>query len=141
MKKVLYIIFIVAFGLVLFGCNNTKFIPKSQYGLNELAMIDDINLTLINSNLENNNLELVFQITNNTNKTITINPDTNFKLYDINKVEILNTYSNNNNIIKKGQTISYTLNYKVSNKEIYEIYFYSGIVENNIKFVVTSNDF
>lgn len=140
MKKYLLIILIFICVVFISGCDKDKFIPKSEYKINDLAMIDDLNLTLTNANLENNNLELVFQITNNTKKTVTINPDTNFKLYDINKVETLNTYSNNTNIIKKGQTISYTLNYNVSNKEIYEIYFYSGIVENNIKFVVTSSD-
>ena len=28
----------------------------------------------------------------------------------------------------------------VKNRELYEIYFYSGIVENNIKFTITSNN-
>jgi len=140
MKKFFALFLALFIVLFLVGCDKTKFIPKSEYKLGEVAMIDDINLKLTDANILNNNLELVFSITNNTKSTITIDDDTNFKMYDINKVLINNTYSNNNSIIKKGQTISYTLNYKVSNREIYDVYFYSGIVENNVKFVITSND-
>ena len=58
------------------------------------------------------------------------------KLYDINKVQIPNKYNNKLNLIKKHQTINYTLMYDVDKKQTYEIYFYSGIVENNIKFTI-----
>ena len=102
-------------------------------------MIDDIYITLNSASYNDNELELVFNILNKTNNTITINPNNNFKFYDINRL-LTNNYENNKNVIKKGQTISYTLKYTVDKKELYDIYFYSGIVENNIKFVVTSND-
>jgi len=36
--------------------------------------------------------------------------------------------------------MNYTLQYNIKNRELYEILFYSGIVENNIKFTVTNND-
>lgn len=135
------------FGLILLvlipfivGCNDNKIIPKSEYKVGEEAMIDDIYLTLTSATYNDDILELVFKIRNDTGKTMTINPESNFKLYDINRVLVTNSFTNNSNVIKKGQTVSYTLNYNVSKKEIYEIYFYSGIVENNVKFAVLSAD-
>ena len=44
------------------------------------------------------------------------------------------------NIIKKDETITYKLQYDVTKKELYEIYFYSQVVENNIKFSFKSSD-
>ena len=60
--------------------------------------------------------------------------------YDINKVQIPNKYTNDKNIIKKDESITYKLQYDVTQKELYEIYFYSQVVENNIKFSFTSSD-
>ena len=79
-------------------------------------------------------------MTNKRDNTITIKSDEMFRLYDINKVQIPNSYNNSVNIIKKDETITYILEYSVSKKEIYELYFYSGIVENNIRFNITSKD-
>ena len=76
-------------------------------------------------------------MTNKRDNTVTIKSDEMFKLYDINKVQIPNNYTNSTNIIKKDETITYILEYNVAKKEIYELYFYSGIVENNIKFTIT----
>ncbi len=139
MKKIL-ILCLILFSFCLVGCSNNE-VFKTEYSMNELASIDDIKLKLINaSRNENNQLELVFEIENNTKRTITILPDESFKLYDINKVQIPNTYSNNSNIIKKNKKTTITLNYSVEDKKLYEIYFYSGIVENNIKFTITDTD-
>ena len=69
-----------------------------------------------------------------------MNPDNNFKIYNINSVQIPNIFSNDSNIIKSNDTINYTLQYNIKNRELYEIYFYSGIVENNIKFTITSKE-
>ncbi len=79
-------------------------------------------------------------MTNKRDNTVTIKSDEMFKLYDINKVQIPNNYTNSTNIIKKDETITYILEYNVAKKEIYELYFYSGIVENNIRFNITSKD-
>lgn len=138
MKKVLLIITLLMSGLFMCGCEQHNF--KTQYNMNEEAYIDDIKITLENAsyNEENNILEMTFEITNKRDNTTTLVPDQNFVLYDINKVQMYNTYTNTNNIIKKGQTIHYTLQYNVAKKEMYEILFYSGIVENNIKFVLTN---
>ena len=139
MKKYIFTLLLLLIVPILIGCNNKSIITKSEYKLNEEAMIDDIYITLNSASYNDNELELVFNILNKTNNTITINPNNNFKFYDINRL-LTNNYENNKNVIKKGQTISYTLKYTVDKKELYDIYFYSGIVENNIKFVVTSND-
>ena len=79
-------------------------------------------------------------MTNKRDNTVAIKADEMFKLYDINKVQIPNNYTNSTNIIKKDETITYILEYNVAKKEIYELYFYSGIVENNIRFNITSKD-
>lgn len=116
------------------GCNKEI---KTEYFLNETTTIDDIEITMTKASYSNNILEVEFKIKNERNNTISIAPDTYFKLYDINQVQIPNKYENDNNMIKKGDTITLTLQYNIQEKSIYEILFYSGIVENNIKFTIT----
>ena len=116
------------------GCNKEI---KTEYSLNETATIDDIEITMTKASYSNNILEVEFKIKNERNNTISIASDTYFKLYDINQVQIPNKYENDNNMIKKGDTITLTLQYNIQEKSIYEILFYSGIVENNIKFTIT----
>lgn len=139
MNKKTYFILLLILGIFFIGCSNKNI--KTNYSIREDATLDNFNLVLENAKiLENDSLELIFKITNNSNNTITITPDDYFKLYDINHVQIPNLYKNNTNIIKSKNTITYTLQYNISSKEIYEVYFYSGIVENNIKFTITSLD-
>ena len=90
--------------------------------------------------LSQQTLRIKIKMTNKRDNTVTIKSDEMFKLYDINKVQIPNNYTNSTNIIKKDETITYILEYNVAKKEIYELYFYSGIVENNIRFNITSKD-
>jgi len=138
MKKIIFGIMIVISFFVT-GCSNDE-ILKTQYSIGEQAKLDDIEITMEKASYKTDTqlFEVVFSVTNHRDNTITLVPDQNFVLYDINKVQMMNTYVNNNNIVKKDQTIHYTLQYSVSKKEMYEILFYSGIVENNIKFVVTN---
>ncbi len=139
-KKVLLFVIVLFVGLFITGCNDNV-IPKTDFSVGEEAKIDDISLKLEKATYtEDKKLELVFDITNHRDNTITLSPDEYFVLYDINKVQIPNVFSNNTNIVKKNGNIKYTLQYNVDNKELYEIYFYSGIVENNIKFTITSLD-
>lgn len=140
MKKIFYL-FAMAFVLVLLtGCGNKQL--KSQYDVGEDAYLDDIELKLTKVLIKDDQeLELTFDITNNQDNTITISADNNFRFY-LNQMQMLNRYDNHKNIIKKGQTISYVLNYDITSnvRKSYEILFYSGIVENNIKFNITSKD-
>ena len=117
-------------------------ILKSEYAIGEMGYLDKIEVTLKNVNYINSDtsIELVFDITNKTKNTITIVPDQYFRFYDINEVQIPNKYTNHKSIVKKNETITYRLQYDVTQKELYEIYFYSGVVENNIKFSFTSSD-
>ena len=142
MKRIIRLFVIFIFVLILSGCDmNQNYINKTEFYLNEDAYIDDISIKMTKAFInENNMLEVVFSITNNRGNTITLVPDNYFKLFDINKVQIYNQYQNDTNIIKKDQTVNYTLIYDINDKEIYEILFYSGIVENNIKFTITSNE-
>lgn len=133
---------IVVTAIFLLIIDKDEYAFKSEYKIGEQALIDDIELTLNQVTHINNNtgIELTFQITNKTNNTITINADKYFVFYDINMVQIPNKYTNDKSIIKKDETITYKLQYDVASKELYEIYFYSQIVENNIKFSFTSSE-
>jgi len=141
MKKIFVLcLFILVIGIGLTGCGKDA-ILKSEYTLGEVASIDDLTIKLEQAKYtEDKKLELVFDITNNRDNTLTLSPDDYFVLYDINKVQIPNTFSNTTNIVKKNSSLKYTLQYNIDSKELYEIYFYSGIVENNIKFTITSLD-
>lgn len=146
-KNKKFIILIICMLLVLFAAfviknSDGNHILKSEYSIREEGYLDKIEVTLKRVNYINNNtgIELSFEITNKTNHTITITPDNYFKFYDINSVQIPNKYNNNIKIVKKNQTINYKLQYNVTKKELYEIYFYSQVVENSIKFSFSSSD-
>ena len=139
MKKYLPIIILILFITVITGCKNKVIMPKTEFNLNEQAKLDDINIKLTKATHNNDILELVFEIENKKNNTYSIDPDKNFKFND-NQITLTNIYTNNKSIIKKDNKIVYTLQYKIDKREIYSIYFYSGIVDNNIKFTITSQD-
>lgn len=143
-KKTLVIVcllFLIIAGITI--CNNSdKPILKSEYVIGEDGYLDDISIKLSDAVYINNDtgIEVTFTITNKRKETITMIPDNYFKFYDINQVQIPNKYTNDSNIIKKNETVNYKLQYDVTKKELYEIYFYSQIVENNVKFTFKSSD-
>lgn len=138
MKK-LFVVGLLGIILLLTGCNS-NIVPKTEFKMNEQANIDKIDIKLTKAVRSDNNLEVTFEITNRRDNAITISPDKNFVLYE-NKTQVLNKFQNLSNVLKKDQTVMYTLSYDISKRELYEIYFYSGIVENNIKFTIDSLDF
>lgn len=129
-------IVIVTFIIFVIYNGDGNHILKSEYKMNEEGYLDKIEVKLTKANYINNNtgVEVTFEITNKTRNTITITADDYFKFYDVNSVQIPNKYTSNPKIVKRNETIIYKLQYDVTTKELYEIYFYSGIVENNIKF-------
>ncbi len=134
MKKALFSIICLFIIIITVGCK--QIIPKTEYEINETAIIDNIKIKLIDKKIENKTLELVFEITNQNDKSITLDPDNNFKLYD-NQIVLSNIYTGNKNVLKQNKTTNYTLQYNIEEEqEIYNIYFYSGVVENNIKFII-----
>lgn len=134
MKRIIKLLLLMFCLIFITGCNN-------KYSINEKATLDNIDITLKKATLfESDTLELSFEINNNQKSSITISPEKNFKFYGINKVLIPNIYSNDNNIIKSNETINYTLLYNIGDKEIYDILFYSGRGNNNIKFSLTKLD-
>ena len=118
------VLVIIAILMFAFKDNNNN-ILKSEYTINEVGYIDDIEVSLINAIYINNDtgIEVTFKITNKRDNTITITPDDYFVFYDINKVQIPNKYENDKNIIKKNETVNYKLQYDVTKKELYEIIF------------------
>ena len=138
MKK-LFVVGLLGIILLLTGCNS-NIVPKTEFRMNEQANIDKIDIKLTKAVRSDNNLEVTFEITNRRDNAITISPDKNFVLYE-NKTQVLNKFQNLSNVLKKDQTVMYTLSYDISKRELYEIYFYSGIVENNIKFIIDSLDY
>lgn len=140
MKRLLLILLCIL-SIIFTGCSYYDVMPISDYSIDQTANMDNLNITLKRAEwTENNELELVFEIENNRKDTITVVPDEYFKLYDINKVQIPNTYTGSSTVIKKNEKGIVTLSYKVSEKKLYEIYFYSGIIDNNIKFTITDSD-
>lgn len=141
--KYIKIISLILISIIIVGCGRdlSNITSKTSYKINETAKIDKLEITLTNFKyLDNDIVEFTFKITNNRDNSITLNPDNNFKIYNSTNAQIPNIYSNDSNIIKSKDTINYTLQYNIKNRELYEILFYSGIVENNIKFTVTNND-
>lgn len=128
--------------IILFTCSCESKLLKTEYFINEKANIDDIEITLTKASFnETKQLDLVFEIKNLQDNTITITPDNNFKFYEKN-LQLSNTYQTTNTIIKSNDVSYITLNYPITDydKEIYDIYFYSGVVENNIKFIINKNN-
>ena len=121
--------------------NKYKFVMP-EYNIHEKATLDDIEVTLSDVKYINDEtgIELSFEIVNKQDNTITITADDYFKFYDVNKVQIPNKYENDKNIAKRNERLIYKLQYDVTKKNLYEIYFYSQIVENNIKFKFKSSD-
>lgn len=141
--KYIKIISLILISIIIVGCGRdlSNITSKTSYKINETAKIDKLEITLTNFKyLANDIVEFTFKITNNRDNSITLNPDNNFKIYNSTNAQIPNIYSNDSNIIKSKDTMNYTLQYNIKNRELYEILFYSGIVENNIKFTVTNND-
>ena len=141
--KYIKIISLILISIIIVGCGRdlSNITSKTSYKINETAKIDKLEITLTNFKyLDNDIVEFTFKITNNREDSITLNPDNNFKIYNSTNAQIPNIYSNDSNIIKSKDTMNYTLQYNIKNRELYEILFYSGIVENNIKFTVTNND-
>lgn len=133
---------VLSFVAFIFKMSDGNHILKSEYTMNEPGYLDKIEVTLKKANYIHNEtgIEVTFEITNRTNNTITITPDDYFKFYDINEVQIPNKYTSNTKIVKKDETILYKLQYDITKKELYEIYFYSQVVENNIKFSFKTSD-
>jgi len=87
MKKLfVFGLFILVMGISLTGCGKDA-ILKSEYTLGEVASIDDLTIKLEQAKYtEDKKLELVFDITNNRDNTLTLSPDDNFVLYE--RVEV-----------------------------------------------------
>lgn len=141
MKYIFSLFIITLLSLTLVGCTD-KIPIKPEYSVNEQAIADNIELLVneVSYNEKSQVLRIKVKMTNKRDNTVTIKSDEMFKLYDINKVQIPNSYNNSISIIKKDETITYILEYNVSKKEMYDLYFYSGVVENNIRFKITSKD-
>ncbi len=133
---------LIAFIIFVIYNSDGGHILKSEYKMNEEGYLDKIEVKLTKANYINNNtgIEVTFEITNKTKNTITITADDNFRFYDLNEVQIPNKFTSNPKIVKRKETIIYKLHYDVTTKELYEIYFYSGVVENNIKFSFKSSE-
>ena len=135
MKNKLIILLAFFFSIFLVGCNN-NISTKTEFNINEKAIIDDIEITLLSRTYEesSNILELNFLIKNVSSKNIVLVSDTNFKLYDSNQKQQLNTYNSKIVNLGKKEETTYKLQYYIEDNNINYILFYSGIVENNIRF-------
>ena len=140
MKKLFKLVVIALFVLLLVGCDDDM-VYKTEYKTNEEAIIDNLYVSIDKVDYidTSGTFELNFKITNKRGSSVTIDPSFNFRIYS-NDIQLDNIYPNSTNIINNNETINYKLNYKIDLEDIEYIMFYSGIVENNIKFVINSND-
>ena len=103
MKKIFIIPILIL--LVFMGVYAKENIIKKEYIINEEVTIKNFNLKLTDAIYTiDNKLELIFEIKNTSNKSVIINSENYFKLYDINQVKIHNTFHNSNNLIKQNET-------------------------------------
>lgn len=145
MKKIVYVLCICMFALLVTACNDLSAPEhvKTEFKLNEVALIDNYEIQLIKNEKNNqykNNIAtngqyiiLTFKIKNN-NKTTQFIDENNFSLTINNQVykptDVLNM------TIDANKTQEYTIIYDVPVNEDYELIFYSGVVTNNIEFEI-----
>ena len=142
-KKLKYMILLVLLLVPITGCGTSQTENQTVFKINEETTIDGIKIVLNDIQMsqsfqdvkqeKDTYLNLEFIITNTTNQTITIDSTKNF-VFKIEE-EVYTDLNHNKMIeIAPEETVVYTLIYDVEEQDFYEVLFYSGIVENNIKF-------
>ena len=150
MKK---LIGIIAAGVVTAGAvTGTTLVVKNKkaekmeienvYTIKEEAKTEKLSIKMneVVYNEDKTKFEVSFDITNNTDKDIVLEPDKNFKFYDKDKDQLPNQYQNDTDTIKKGQTLKYTLMYDTNDSEEYDIYFNSKLLKDEIKFTFKNTE-
>ncbi len=146
MKKFLKVFLLCTIMLPFVGCFSVKQMPsKTEYYLNEEATMDNIYKISLNDILSQDHFQdvependhylvLEFKITNISSETQTIDVQKSFQL-KIDNTLYPDLNHNKDTEIAPQESIMYQLIYDVNEMDHYEILFYSGIVDNNIKFI------
>ncbi len=128
------------------GCFSVEQLPsKTEFYLNEEAVIDNRYQITLNDIMSQDHFQdvependhylvLEFKITNISSETQTIDQEKTFRL-KIGDTIYADLNHNKNTEIAPQESIMYQLIYDVNELDHYEILFYSGIVDNNIKFI------
>lgn len=130
--------FIIGFILIIVTATILFFKFNKKYHIDEVAVLDNYEVILKKAsyNDETNTLDVVFQITNLHDYSITINDREHFMLEGLGETQIGNSFHSNLNLVKSKEKVMYTLNYHINKRPNYEIIFYSGIKNNKIKFII-----
>ncbi len=121
--------------LLVTGCtpSDTPSENKTEYYLDEIATIDDYEITLIEQEYKNDRLVLTFEITNYFDDAKVIDND-NFSLMI--GTEQIGPNNNLEETISGGKTKQVVINFAVDELDEYMLIFYSKVVTNNIGFKI-----
>lgn len=145
-KIILFGIFLVATSLLV-GCRKEvgEEILKTEYLKEEVATIDYYEIIYKGYSSEKEKLYVDFIVTNNSNETHEINLNEDFVLYTNESEKMINSHKEEILKIKSKETkeIRVTIEAKelfekkkLIDVDSYKIVFYSGVVSNNIAFIV-----
>jgi len=137
MKKYLIVIGVLILGVGVFF----MFKDGKQYRINESAILDNYEVTLTKAEYDKvaKRLYVTFLVKNNNSYSVSLDANSNFRLYEISDVQRPNVFNTDLNIIKPSDSVYYNLAYNVEDKYEYPMYFYSGKKDNHIKFIIDKN--
>jgi len=149
-KIILFGIFLVIASLLV-GCSKEvgEEIFKTEYFKEETATIDYYEIVYKGYSSKKEKLYVDFVIANHSEQEQEINLNEAFVLYTDNSQKIINSYDNKKIKIKSSETkeirITITADELFEKKKLidldsYKIIFYSGVVSNNIAFIIDEKE-
>jgi len=112
---------------------------QTTFKVNEEAFIDQYQIKCSNYTVNGNELKVHYTVTNNSNQSTEIDLSDDFKLYgdDGNLYDSLSTGTVHlEHSETKDIEVTFTVNDTIDSDHSYMIIFYSGVVSNNIGFVL-----
>lgn len=143
--KVLLLILLVA--PLLTGCGEEKRVYKTEYEINEVAIIDHYEVIYKGYTATKNEIHIDFAIKNNSNSAKEINLSKDFVIYTNESQKITNPYQEQIITINPDETEEFevivtaeelfdnTTGELTENFDTYKILFYSNVATNNIAFL------
>lgn len=141
-NKIIYCILVLFSISLLTGCGINKVQNKTEYYIGEQATIDNYQLVCNNYEIKDDVLKVNLELSNKSKQTKTISVINNFEIININDNENIpkNISNDKVEIIEGNETVNIELEFDINAIDIninnYKIIFYSGVVTNNIAFVL-----
>ena len=141
-NKIIYCILVLFSISLLTGCGINKVQNKTEYYIGEQATIDNYQLVSNNYEIKDDVLKVNLELSNKSKQSKTISLINNFEIININDNENIpkNISNDKVEIIEGNESIDIELEFDIKDMNInindYKIIFYSGVVTNNIAFVL-----